>query len=88
MKAIWKFTLQQHIRLPIPKGAKLLDVQTQNEHPQAWFLVDPEQPEEDRIFRVYPTGVGFDDSGLTYTGTFQIKGGALVFHVFEEARAA
>jgi len=87
-KTIWKFELEitdkQFIRMP--KGAELLSVQTQSESPCLWAFVNPNGATEERCFEVFGTGhpihcdIGIDRK---YIGTFQIRDGALVFHVFE-----
>ena len=88
-KSIYKYQLEvtdtQKIELPV--GAEILTVQTQNEIPCLWTLVDPNGIEkETRIIEVFGTGhpVGYD-MGVSrkYISTFQLRGGQLVFHVFE-----
>ena len=86
---IWKFPLnvtdlQSH---PIPEGAQLLAVQTQDDMPQLWALVDEKAPIVHRNFATYGTGNPMPDGDPgVYVGTYQIRGGALVFHVFERAQ--
>ena len=83
---IWKWTLEVTDRqqLPIPKGAKLLTVQTQHGLPQLWALVDEEAPIVNRNFATYGIGNMMPDGDPgEYVGTYQIYGGAVVFHVFE-----
>lgn len=87
-KTIWKFELEvadkQFIRMP--KEAELLSVQTQNETPCLWALVNPNNATEERCFEVFGTGhtmhcdIGIDRK---YIGTFQMQNGGLVFHLFE-----
>jgi hypothetical protein len=83
MKAIWKYAINPKTAVAIPEGARLLSVQTQDNQPQLWTLVDPERPMVKRNFVSMATGEPFDDEGLVYVGTFQINSGGLVFHVFE-----
>lgn len=83
MKTIWKYTITPDTFISIPEGARLLSVQTQDNQPQLWALVDPSKPKMGRAFRAIPTGLDFEDEGLTYIDTFQINGGTLVFHLFE-----
>lgn len=89
MKTIWKFELEttdrQKVEMPI--GAKILTVQTQNETPCLWALVNPERKErKERYFEVFGTGHKIPlDLSREYIGTYQLKGGSLVFHVFEIA---
>lgn len=87
-RTIWKYPLvaTTAIDLEMPKGARVLTVQTQNHAPVMWALVDPAAAKELRRFRVVGTGhEGAPDRG-TYIGTFQLQGGSLVFHVFEVPR--
>lgn len=69
----------------LPVGAKVLSVQTQNGIPCMWVLVDETAPTEHRTFLTVGTGQPApDDLGRRpYCGTYQLHGGALVFHVFE-----
>lgn len=83
---IWKWTLQvvDLQSLPIPDGAKLLTVQAQGDMPQLWALVDEKAPIVHRNVASYGTGHPMPDGDPgAYVGTYQIHGGALVFHVFE-----
>lgn len=84
MQTIWKFTFEVEDRISIeaPKGAQILDVQTQYDCPCLWMLVDPLAAKEERHFRIYGTGNPireFDER--RYIGTFQQ--GAFVWHLFE-----
>lgn len=83
-RTIWKTTLSVTDRqtLQLPRGAALLTVQMQFDMPQMWALVDPSQPIERRVIRIAGTGHPVDFN-CPYIGTFQLDGGALVFHVFD-----
>jgi len=88
MKTIYKYKLsmQDSTRLQLPSGAEILTVQTQNEEPCLWALVDIENEYETRVFRIAGTGHNIetnDVNGLKYISTFQLMKGALIFHVFE-----
>ena len=54
--------------------------------PTLWALVDPDAPMESRRIRTYGTGGRVPDN-LEWLGTFQLDGGGLVFHAFEEVKA-
>jgi hypothetical protein len=84
MQAIWKFPLliQDGQAVSMPAGAKVLCVQVQNGVPCLWALVDPTAPKLSRNFFTFGTGHPIDPTGLEFVGTYQIDGGALVFHVF------
>ena len=56
----------------MPKDAEILTIQTQNETPCIWALVNPEHD----IY--YDMGIN-----RKYINTFQLGGGSLVFHLFE-----
>lgn len=83
---IWKWPLKvtDLQSLPIPSGSELLTVQTQNDMPQLWALVDEMATIVHRNFATYGTGTPIPEGDHgDYVGTYQIRGGALVFHVFE-----
>ena len=87
MQAIWKFPMQCADKqiLALPKGAKVLCVQTQNDTPYMW-VVNPSvgvAATEERTFAIYGTGHQHESIGGEYVGTFQLRSGLLVFHVFE-----
>ena len=86
-KQIWKFAIDPNETLvEIPKDAEILTIQTQNETPYIWALVNPENARELRFFEVYADGQDIHcDMGIErkYLNTFQLHGGSLVFHLFE-----
>jgi hypothetical protein len=100
MLTIWKFEVpvQDNIQIEMPKGARILSVQAQRnlaaltvgdpiEQVCLWALVNPEATKEIRGFRMVGTDHPIQHSEkLTYIGTFQMQGGALVFHLFEKGR--
>ena len=86
MRAIWKFPIHATpaVAIKMPAGAEILSVQVQNGEPCVWAIVDPEALSETRMFRVIGTGWEVESfDGLKFTGTFQLQGGSLVFHLFE-----
>lgn len=88
-EATWKYPLPcaGSTEIPMPRGAKVLTVQTQNHQPVLWARVDTnEWMFESRVFHIRGTGHPFDGHEGEYVGTFQLEGGRLVFHVFEDAR--
>lgn len=82
---IYKYRLhafEQQV-IAMPSGASPLTVQVQGGVPHLWALVDPSQTAVDLVdIRMYGTGRLFDVAGLNYIATYQLDGGALVFHVF------
>lgn len=91
MKTIWKYPVPviDEFTLKMPAGAKLLTVQAQGLNDVCvWALVDDQEPRVSRRFLLRGTGHNCDDPRITkrsHVGTFQVHGGALVFHLFEEA---
>lgn len=83
MKAIWKYAINPLTTISIPEGARLLSVETQDNQPQLWALVDPTKAKEQRTFRAVATGQDFEEEGHVYVGTVHINHGSLVFHIFE-----
>ncbi len=82
MKAIWKFPLESRM-LQMPRGAQILTVQVQNEVTCVWAICDKEASQVTRRLVVVGTGWEIEPKG-TYIGSFQLHGGVLVFHVFDE----
>lgn len=89
---IYKYPLEvtdvQTIRLP--RHSEILTVQLQHGEPCLWAIVRPELPLEDRIIEIYGTGhpmreVTGPRLKRVHINTFQMHGGALVFHAFEIA---
>lgn len=87
MKAIWKFPLAERDdqTVSMPDDAQILCVQVQNGTACLWALVEPEAPKAVRRFKTYGTGHQHADIPGKYIGSYQLLGGAIVFHVFEEA---
>lgn len=87
MKRVYKYPVEitdvQTILLPI--GAQILSVQEQDGRAYLWAIVNPETDSEPRRFRLYGTGHNIETENLLkFVGTFQLLGGRLVFHLFEE----
>ena len=86
-RVIWKFALEitdsQTIQMPC--GAEVLTIQTQQEKPFIWALVNPQEEIVNYEFLMLGTEHPIDAADIKWgihVGTFQIHGGALVFHVF------
>lgn len=88
--AIWKYEIPigSTFRLDMPKGAIPLTVALQGDQPCLWAIVQCEAPREPRQFVIRGTGHFFDGYEGEYVGTFQMLGGALVYHVFTGTDAA
>lgn len=85
MKTVWKFPIRgiENVSLQMPAGAQLLHAALQIGQLCVWALVDPTQKNEDRHLRIAGTGHAITEEIKQYLGTFQVSGGALIFHVFE-----
>lgn len=86
MRVIFKFPLLtgSYLSLQMPKGAKVLCIQTQGRHNVCiWAECDSTQGMEERKFFLYATGEPMSELSQTYVGTFQLDEGGLVFHVYE-----
>jgi hypothetical protein len=80
----YEIKIEDFFELYLPKDAKLLTIQTQNDKPCVWFLVNPEAEKEKRYFRLAGTGHEIEkefEHQLEYAGTFQL--GSFVGHLFE-----
>lgn len=88
MTTVWKYPLKvadvQSVALPF--GSQVLTVQPQHDALCLWALVEPSQNVSVRVIRVHGTGHEIDApmSRLRWLSTFQIHGGAIVLHAFEE----
>jgi hypothetical protein len=89
LNTIWKVEIpvEDEIKLQMPEGAEILDVQTQHETPCLWFACNPANKLVERHFRLIGTGHHYYDyEQMKYIGTFQITNltlGTFVGHVFE-----
>lgn len=85
MEAIWKFPLdiEDEVKISMPRGAKILCVQTQRNVPYLWAIVDIEASKEVRTFVIYGTGPQHEKIRGKYIGTFQALDESFVGHVFE-----
>jgi len=84
---IWKFELpiEDRVAIAMPSQSEVLSVQMQGDRPFVWALVDPKEPLVPCLFAVRGTGHPIDipiEEDWKFIGTFQMRGGALVFHVF------
>jgi len=94
MKKIFKyqFSTTSSLGISMPRFAKILCVQVQNNVACIWAMVDPEQPTEMKHFEVFGTGHEIPDipdafpeiPARVYVGTYQEAGGKLVWHLFEK----
>lgn len=69
----------------MPEGALPLCVQVQDGAPCLWARVDIDKPPVTHHFRIAGTGHDLGSNVGRHIDSFQLHGGALVFHVFAEA---
>ena len=87
MKKIFKYPLEitdtQFVELPL--GAKILTAQMQGNQLCLWAIVNtlPEAVKKNRRIEIIGTGNPMPTGELEYISTFQVHGGSLIFHVFE-----
>src|SRR4051812_10783006 len=86
------FPVTDRFELRLPRGARLLSLQCQQDEPKIWALVESDAPNEVRTFRLVGTGHPIPGiliaEQLRFVGTFQMMDGSLVFHVFEQIELA
>lgn len=87
-RTIFKYILGlidiQNVELPV--GAEILSVQTQNDLPCLWALVNPEWKKETVRIEIFGTGnpiPNIDNGSRKFISTFQMYNGRLVYHVFK-----
>ena len=86
MKTIHKFPLAPPFILNIPANAKILTVQAVDNMPFVWVELDTDEPYIKRNLMVVGTGHSFPKhvTKHEYIGTFQVDGGEIIIHVYEE----
>jgi hypothetical protein len=86
VKIIYKYPIkvydEQAIRMP--QSAELLSVQCQAGWPCVWAMVDTDEPMVLRDFGLVATGEPCERIRAgKHVGTFQMRDGTLVFHLFD-----
>jgi len=87
MKKIFKYPLEitdtQFVELPL--GAEILTAQMQGDQLCLWAMVNtsPDAITKNRRIEIIGTGNPVPTGDLKYISTFQVYGGGLIFHVFE-----
>ena len=86
MITVFKYDLplEEAFTLDLPEGAELLTVQVQLGSPKMWFRVDTSRQVRPQIFGICGTGQELHSrlAQAPFKGTFQLSGGAYVFHLF------
>lgn len=73
------------VTVAMPEGAEPLCVQMQNGAPLMWARITVGNLPAPNHFRIAGTGHDLGSNVGKHIGSFQMHGGALVFHVFAEA---
>lgn len=94
MRTIWKYIIpmEDSFTVAMPGDRTFLTLDKQGGFPHIWVEVDPESELFDRKFHLVGTGNPIPTPTqvhheLTYRGSFQMSGGAFVFHLYEETHA-
>ena len=86
MKWIFKYPLQitDQQRIELPHNSKILSIETQNDNPVLYALVDDEKIKtETYSFIIHGTGHPAEDVGeYEFLGTLKMFNGSGMFHVF------
>lgn len=89
MQTVFKYPvpLKDDFTVLLPKAAQVLTVQTQKNgaftDPYIWVLLDNSQEKVERKFRLVGTGESVEEYLNKYVGTFQLREGSEVYHLFE-----
>lgn len=84
MIAVHKYPITFETNIMMPKDAKILTVQVQNNLPFIWAEVDTDEMKYPRKFMMFGTGHQIPSHmSRRYIGTIQEAGGALIWHVYE-----
>ena len=87
MRTIYKYDIpiEDSFTVQMPHRAQILCVQAQHARPCIWAIVDTDMPTRPHRFQLRGTGrpcESFAIAASTHIGTFQLRGGDLVFHLF------
>lgn len=80
-RVVWKFPIYPKTELELPMDWEVVEVALQGEHPCVWVLLDPKLPKHRETFVAVGTGHDVPDNA-DHIGSWQMEGGALVFHLF------
>ena len=72
----------------LPAKAKLLTIESLDNKPWLFALVNPDAQDVDRVIKTYETGDTVKSSGK-YIGTYkEVGGGTFIYHTFDEGDVA
>ncbi len=85
MAAIWKAKLEltDEQDIAVPEGAELLSAREQFDDVCIWFKCNPQNPMTRKRIRIAGEGHHIPDDGHRFLGTAKLRGGSLMFHIFE-----
>jgi hypothetical protein len=88
---VWKFPIDAEsgpiAQITMRKNAQILTAQMQGSTLCILALVNEfESSNEIRTIEIIATGQSFSPTPRKYISTFQVDGGALIFHVFEKLK--
>lgn len=78
----WALAMDDFQSIEVPNDTEFLTVQTQYDQPQVWGICTPEAPKKSVSIRIAGTGHPINHDLGKYLGTFQMRGGSLIFHAF------
>ncbi|HEY4088805.1 MAG TPA: hypothetical protein VGM43_22900 [Bryobacteraceae bacterium] len=81
---IYKYdiSLTDHVRLSLPKDARILDAQIQGARLRLWAVVDPDAPHETVEFRIIGTGHPIIDYRPDWGHVSTVQDREFVWHIF------
>lgn len=83
----YEFVVVDEFSIEMPKDAKILTVQIQQETSCIWALVNIDNVQQKRYFEIKGTGWEIKDvEKLNYIGTFQQASGLFIWHLFERIK--
>lgn len=86
-RTIWKTVLQVADAQDVPLGAEILCAREQHDEICIWYRCDPTAPKAARRITICGTGhPAPSEQDSTYLGSASLRGGQLIFHVFEKLR--
>lgn len=90
MKTIWKYDIkiEDSFTLSFPCTSEFLAVQEQRGEAVMWCEVDPDSPQVNRTMFVVGTGHKVPADAQNYLGTFQLRSGIFVFHLYSDSLEA
>lgn len=85
MPTIWKFEPDlTAMTILAPAGATVLSVMEQRDQLQVWALVNSANAPELIQLQIYGTGHPVPENPGRFINTFQMAGGDLIFHAFQQ----